>query len=57
MCVSSALKYQVNSRVKGVYVNNVLFYGIPYCLIFVSRCRKTATSITLTSEMKTLYGS
>ena len=36
MYVSSTLKYQVNSHVKDVYVNNVLLYGIPYCLIFVS---------------------
>ena len=57
MYVSSALKYQVNSYVKGVYVNNVLLYGILCCLIFVSSCRKTATSIALTSETETLYGS
>ena len=57
MYVSSALKYQVNSHVKGVYVNNVLLYGIPCCLIFVSRCRKTVAIIALTSKTKTLYGS
>ena len=57
MYISSALKYQVNSHVKDVYVNNVLLYGILCCLIFVSSCRKTATSIALTSETKTLYGS
>ena len=49
MYVSGALKYQVNSHVKDVYVNNVLLYGIPYCLIFVSRCRKTVAIIALTS--------
>ena len=57
MYVSSILKYQVNSHVKGVYVNNVLLYGIPYCLIFVSRCRKTVAAIALTSKTETLYGS
>ena len=57
MYVSGALKYQVNSHIKGVYVNNVLLYGIPYCLIFVSSCRKTAASIALTSRTETLYGS
>ena len=57
MYVSSALKYQVNSHVKGVYVNNVLLYGIPFCLIFVSQCRKTVAAIALTSKTETLYGS
>ena len=57
MYVSGALKYQLNSHVKDVYVNNVLLYGIPYCLIFVSRCRKTVAIIALTSKTKTLYGS
>ena len=57
MYVSSVLKYQVNSHVKGIYVNNVLLYGIPYCLIFVSRCRKTVAAIALTSKTETLYGS
>ena len=56
MYVSSALKYQVNSHVKGVYVNNILLYGIPCCLIFVSRCRKTVAAIALTAKTKTLYG-
>ena len=55
MYVSSTLKYQVNSHVKGVYVNNALLYGILCCRIFVSSCRKTAASIALTSETKTLY--
>lgn len=41
MYVSSALKYQINSHVKDIYVNNILLYGILYCLIFVSSCRKT----------------
>lgn len=57
MYVSSALKYQINSHVKGIYVNNILLYGILCCLIFVSSCRKTVASIALTSETKTLYGS
>lgn len=57
MYVSSALKYQVNSHVKDVYVNNVLLYGIPFCLIFVSHCRKTVAAIALTSKTETLYGS
>ena len=57
MYISSALKYQVNSHVKDIYVNNILLYGIPCCLIFVSSCRKPAASIALTSETKTLYGS
>ena len=57
MYVSSALKYQVNSYVKDVYVNNILFYGISACLIFVSDCRKTAATIALTSRTETLYGS
>lgn len=57
MYVSSALKYQVNSHVKDIYVNNILLYGILCRLIFVSSCRKTAASIALTSETKTLYGS
>ncbi len=57
MYVSSALKYQVNSHVKGVYVNNVLLYGILTCLISISDCRKTAATIALTSRTETLYGS
>ena len=57
MYVSSALKYQVNSHVKGVYVNNVLLYGILTRLISISDCRKTATTIALTSRTETLYGS
>ena len=57
MYISSALKYQVNSHVKDIYVNNILLYGILCCLIFVSSCRKTTASIALTSETKALYES
>lgn len=57
MYVSSALKYQVNSHVKGVYVNNALLYGILTRLISISDCRKTAATIALTSRTETLYGS
>lgn len=57
MYVSSTLKYQVNSHVKGVYVNNVLLYGILTRLISISDCRKTAATIALTSRTETLYGS
>ena len=57
MYVSSALKYQVNSHVKGVYVNNVLLYGILTRLISISDCRKTVATIALTSRTETLYGS
>ena len=57
MYISSTLKYQLNSHVKGVYVNNVLLYGILTRLISISNCHKTAATIALTSRTETLYGS